>query len=234
MPFVSLHFEQMKPKVFIKAAMSLDGKIATKTGESQWISNEASRAYVHGLRAAYAAICVGVETVIQDDPRLTIRKDGDETCHIRMILDSKGRIPLASKVLNDAFRAQTIVFTTQRMSLDVETSITQKGAQVIRLKDVDKRVDLNDWLDVCTDLNIPSIYIEGGGEVIAACLKAEIVDTFAVAIAPMIIGGQDAKGIVGGPGIEHLSEAIRLKDPKMRWFGEDLILEYQVVKGNKQ
>lgn len=213
--------------------MSLDGKIATKTGESQWISNEASRAYVHGLRAAYAAICVGVETVIQDDPRLTIRSQDSETCHIRMILDSRGRIPLHSKVLNDAFVTQTIVFTTQLMSIEIETSITQKGAQVIRLKDVEGRVDLKDWIDVCASLDIPSIYIEGGGEVIAASLKAQIVDTFAVAIAPMIIGGQDAKGIVGGSGIEYLSEAIRLTNPKYRWFGEDLILEYQVVKGNK-
>ena len=223
----------MKPHVFVKAAMSLDGKIATKTGESQWISNEASRAYVHGLRAAYAAICVGVETVIQDDPRLTIRSQDSETCHIRMILDSRGRIPLHSKVLNDAFVTQTIVFTTQHMPTEIETTITQKGAQVIRLKDVEGRVDLKDWIDVCASLDIPSIYIEGGGEVIAASLKAQIVDTFAVAIAPMIIGGQDAKGIVGGSGIEHLSEAIRLTNPKYRWFGEDLILEYQVVKGNK-
>ena len=223
----------MKPHVFVKAAMSLDGKIATKTGESQWISNEASRAYVHGLRAAYAAICVGVETVIQDDPRLTIRSQDSETCHIRMILDSRGRIPLHSKVLNDAFVTQTIVFTTQQMPSAIETTITQKGAQVIRLKDVEGRVDLKDWIDVCASLDIPSIYIEGGGEVIAASLKAQIVDTFAVAIAPMIIGGQDAKGIVGGSGIEYLSEAIRLTNPKYRWFGEDLILEYQVVKGNK-
>ena len=224
----------MKPIVFVKAAMSLDGKIATKTGESQWISNEASRAYVHGLRAEYAAICVGVETVIQDDPRLTIRHAGTEDCHIRMILDSKGRIPLASKVLNDDFRSQTIVFTTQHMPRNIEASILEKGARVIRLKDQDGRVDLIDWIDVCADLNIPSIYIEGGGEVIAASLKAQIVDIFAVAIAPMIIGGQDAKGIVGGSGIEHLKDAIRLKNPRYRWFEDDLILEYQLVKENKQ
>lgn len=224
----------MKPIIFVKAAMSLDGKIATKTGESQWISNEASRAYVHGLRAEYAAICVGVETVIQDDPRLTIRSNGSEDCHIRMILDSKGRIPLMCKVLNDDFRSKTIVFTTQHMPTGVEDAILAKGAAVMRLKDHEGRVDLKDWVEACASLNIPSIYIEGGGEVIAASLKAGIVDIFAVAIAPMIIGGQDAKGIVGGSGIEHLKDAIRLKDPKYRWFEDDLILEYQIVKENKQ
>ncbi len=224
----------MKPKIFVKAAMSLDGKIATKTGDSQWISNEASRAYVHGLRAAYAAICVGVETVIQDDPRLTIRMNGQEDCHIRMILDSKGRIPLTSTVLNDDFRSKTIVFTTRHMPQTVETQILERGAKVVRLKDLGGRVDLKDWVDACEALDIPSIYIEGGGEIIAASLLAGIVDVFAVAIAPMIIGGQDAKGIVGGPGIEHLRDAVRLKHPKIQWFDEDLILEYQVVKENRQ
>ena len=224
----------MKPSVFVKAAMSLDGKIATKTGESQWISNETSRAYVHGLRAEYAAIGVGVETVIQDDPRLTIRSEGKEDCHIRMILDSKGRIPMSSKVLNDDFRTQTIVFTTHLMPQSVEERILDKGARVIRVKECEGRVDLRDWIDACERLEIPSIYIEGGGEIIAASLKADIVDIFAVAIAPMIIGGQDAKGIVGGSGVDHLKDAIRLKDPKFRWFEEDLILEYRVVKGNRQ
>jgi len=223
----------MKPIVFIKAAMSLDGKIATKTGESQWISNTKSREYVHQLRAEYDAICVGVQTVILDNPRLTIRRNGNESSHYRMVLDTKGRIPLESNLLNDAFKHLTIVFTSEGIPKDVEDRIVHKGVKLIKLKLKDNRIDLQDWLYECEKLGIQSIFVEGGGEVIASMLKAEIVDKIAVAIAPIIIGGQDAKGFVAGDGIEKLSDAIQLENPNIKWFDEDCILEYNVKKREK-
>lgn len=223
----------MKPTVFIKAAMSLDGKIATKTGESQWISNFKSREYVHQLRAEYDAICVGVQTVILDNPRLTIRHNGDESSHYRMVLDTRGRIPLESTLLNDSFKHLTILFTTELISKDVEDCIVDKGVKVIKLKLTDNRIDLHDWLHHCDKLGINSIFVEGGGEVIASMLKAKIVDKIAVAIAPIIIGGQDAKGFVAGDGIEKLSDAIQLEHPSIKWFDEDCILEYNVKKEGK-
>ena len=221
----------MKPIVFIKAAMSLDGKIATKTGESQWISNVKSRAYVHELRSQYDAICVGVQTVILDNPRLTIRQNGTETSHYRLILDSKGRIPLDSKLLNDEFKHLTIVFTSDLIQNETEKRLIDKGVQIIKLKSMDNRIDLKDWIRVCETLKIKSIFVEGGGEVIASMLKAEIVDKISVAIAPIIIGGQTAKGFVAGDGIEHLSDAIHLEKPSIKWFDDDCVLEYNIKRG---
>ena len=221
----------MKPFVFIKAAISLDGKIATKTGESQWISNEKSRAYVHQLRAEYDAICVGVQTVILDNPRLTIRQNGEERSHFRLVLDTRGRIPLDSNLLNDAYKDKTIIFTSDLIEIETENKLIEKGIKLVKLKLLDGRIDLNDWLNACEDLGIKSIFVEGGGEVIESMLKANIVDKISVAIAPMIIGGQSAKGFVAGEGIEHLSEAVQLEDPQIKWFDNDCILEYRVKRG---
>lgn len=221
----------MKPIVFVKAAMSLDGKIATKTGESQWISNEKSRAYVHHLRSEYDAILVGVQTVILDNPRLTIRQNGSETSHFRMVLDTKGRIPLDCNLLNDSFRDKTIIFTTHLIPDEIESKLLDKEIKVIKLKLKRSKIDLDDWITTCEALGIKSIFVEGGGEVIASMLDAKIVDKLAVAIAPIIIGGQSAKGFVAGEGIEHLNEAIQLEKPQIKWFDDDCILEYEVKRG---
>ncbi len=221
----------MKPIVFVKAAISLDGKIATKTGESQWISNVKSRAYVHQLRAEYEAICVGVQTVILDNPKLTKRSEYDETCHYRLVLDSTGRIPLESTILNDRFKDKTIIFTTNAISFEKEKELLNRGVSVIKLKTKEGKVDLNDWLNQCELIGIKSIFVEGGGEVIAAMLKEKIVDKISVAIAPIIIGGQSAKSFVAGDGIEHLRDAIQLEKPTIKWFDDDCILEYTIKKG---
>lgn len=222
----------MKPKVLIKAAISLDGKIATNTGESQWISNEKSRAYVHHLRLEYEAICVGVQTVILDNPRLTIRLEGQaERSPIRLVLDSKGRIPLESILLNDAFVSKTWILTTQHMSREIEDKIHSKGARIVRLKELNGQVDWQDAMNYLEQQSIRSVFIEGGGEIIASALKAQIVDVVSVAIAPLLIGGQLAKGFMAGEGIESLSDAIHLSHPKAQWLDDDIILEYDVVKG---
>lgn len=221
----------MKPMIFIKAAMSLDGKIATKTGESQWISNEKSRAYVHQLRAEYDAICVGVQTVILDNPRLTIRNNGVERCNYRLILDSKGRTPIESTILNDRFKDKTIIFTTDLISIENEIAILSKGVQLVKVKRKDGKVDLIDWLKQCEILNIKSIFVEGGSEIIASMLKEKIVDRIAVAIAPIIIGGQSAKSFVSGEGIEHLKDAIKLEKPLLKWFDDDCVIEYTIKRG---
>lgn len=221
----------MKPMIFVKAAMSLDGKIATKTGESQWISNEKSRAYVHQLRAKYDAICVGVQTVILDNPRLTIRNNGTESCNYRLILDSKGRTPLDSIILNDQFKDKTIIFTTDLISTQRALEFQNKGVKLIKVKQKDGKVDLIDWLNQCAILKIKSIFVEGGSEVIASMLKEKIVDKIAVAIAPIIIGGQSAKSFVSGDGIDHLSDAIQLEKPLLKWFDEDCVIEYTIKRG---
>lgn len=218
-----------KPLVLIKAAISLDGKIATKTGESQWISNAKSRAYVHILRSQYDAILVGAETVIKDNPKLTIRIEGrEETCHTRIVLDSKGRIPLSSTLLNDSYKHKTLLVVTDAIPQERESLFRNLGVQVLKVHAIEGRVDFRDLMDKLGDMGIKSVFIEGGGEIIASALKAKIVDKVAVAIAPILIGGQEAKGFMAGPGIERLTDAVHLINPKYQWLDDDIILEYDV------
>jgi len=218
-----------KPLVLIKAAISLDGKIATKTGESQWISNAKSRAYVHVLRSQYDAILVGAETVIKDNPRLTIRIEGkEETCHTRIVLDSKGRIPLTSTLLNDTYKYKTLLVVTDAIKDERESQFKQLGIQILKVSAIEGRVDFKELMDQLGDMGIKSVFIEGGGEIIASALKAKVVDKVAVAIAPLLIGGQEAKGFMAGPGIEKLADAVHLINPRYQWLDDDIILEYDV------
>lgn len=222
----------MRPKILIKAAISVDGKIATKTGESQWISNEKSRAYVHDLRASHDAIMVGVNTLIVDDPRLTIRQANQaEKSSYRIIIDSKGRSPLSSKVFNDAFKHKTILVVTE-IDSNKENKLLENGVHILKVKSNHGRVDLIDMMHTLYDFGIQSIFVEGGGELIAALIEERLVDQLSVAIGPMIIGGKEAKSFVGGEGIEHLSQALKLHSPKIRNYDDDVIIEYQVQKEN--
>jgi diaminohydroxyphosphoribosylaminopyrimidine deaminase / 5-amino-6-(5-phosphoribosylamino)uracil reductase len=220
----------MRPKILIKAAISVDGKIATKTGESQWISNEQSRAYVHELRASHDAIMVGANTLVIDDPRLTIRHDQqEERSSYRIIVDSKGRSPLHSKVFNDAFKHKTLLVVTE-IDSNTENKLFESGVHILKVKSNHGRVDLTDMMHTLYDFGIQSIFVEGGGELIAALIEERLVDQLSVAIGPMIIGGKEAKSFVGGEGIVHLSQALKLHSPKIRNYDDDVIIEYQVQK----
>ena len=217
------------PYVLIKAAITLDGKIATKTGASQWISSPESLLYVHHLRNEYASIGVGVNTVIIDNPSLTIRlPDQEVRCHKRVIFDTSGRIPLQSKVLNDAFASNTIVMTTSKMPKDVEKNIIAKGAVVIRVGLHDNHVDMVGAMEALGKLGIDSLFIEGGSEIIASALKANIVHEINIALAPKLIGGQDAKGFMGDIGVESLDDAIELEFLEVTSSGPDYIIKAKV------
>jgi diaminohydroxyphosphoribosylaminopyrimidine deaminase / 5-amino-6-(5-phosphoribosylamino)uracil reductase len=225
------HFiTQKTPYVLIKAAMTLDGKIATKTGDSQWISSPDSLEYVHQLRNEYASIAVGVNTVIIDNPSLTIRiKDQDERCHKRIIFDSRGRIPLHSKVLNDAFVHQTIIVTTNAIPNTIKEEIKKRGANVIEVNDLDGHVDIQDAMKALGQLGIDSCFIEGGSEIIASAFKANIVNEVSICVAPKLIGGQEAKGFMGDIGVEKLSSAIQLEFTGFTPMKKDIILHAKVV-----
>lgn len=218
------------PYVLIKAAITLDGKIATKTGDSKWISSPDSLEYVHQLRNEYASIAVGVNTVIVDNPSLTIRIKGqEERCHKRIIFDSKGRIPLNSKVLNDNFVNQTIIVTTNSMPDDIGKAILQRGAQIIKVNDRDGHVDLAEAMKELGALSIDSCFIEGGGEIIASAFMANIVNEVGICIAPKLIGGHLAKGFMGEIGVEKLSSAIQLEFTGFKPMIKDLIIHAKVV-----
>ena len=224
------YITQKTPYVLIKAAMTLDGKIATKTGESKWISSPDSLEYVHQLRNEYASIAVGVNTVIVDNPSLTIRiKDEEERCHKRIIFDSRGRIPLHSKILNDAFVHQTIVVTTHLMPNDIRESILKSGAHIIEVNNHNGHVDLREAMKRLGELCIDSCFIEGGGEIIASAFKANIVNEVGICIAPKLIGGKEAKGFMGDIGVEKLSSAIQLEFTSFKPMIKDLIIHAKVV-----
>lgn len=225
------HFIAHKtPYVLVKVAMTLDGKIATKTGESKWISSADSLEYVHQLRSEYASIAVGVNTVIVDNPSLTIRIKGEkERCHKRIIFDSRGRIPMHSKVLNDAFVHQTILITTHLIPIEIKEAILNRGAQIIEVRSLDDHVDMEDAMKALGKLNIDSCFIEGGSEIIASAFKANIVNEIGLCIAPKLIGGQEAKGFIGDIGVEKLSNAIQLEFTGITSMKTDIILHAKVV-----
>ncbi|HBS92194.1 MAG TPA: bifunctional diaminohydroxyphosphoribosylaminopyrimidine deaminase/5-amino-6-(5-phosphoribosylamino)uracil reductase RibD [Erysipelotrichaceae bacterium] len=230
---IFFHFiQKRRPYVLLKSAMSLDGKIATRTGSSQWISSVESRAHAHTLRANYRSILVGVNTVIADNPSLTTRLSTQVRQPIRCILDSTGRIPLDCIVLNDAYVKNTWVMTTERMSEDVESQIKDKGATVIRCLSDQGQVDLNDCISKLSFAGIDSLLIEGGSDVAFGALKANIVDEVIFYLAPKILGGKEAFTSIGGQGVATVNEAIELKKMKTEWIGNDLVISALVKKGD--
>jgi len=215
------------PFVILKSAMSLDGKIATYTGKSKWITSEASRRKVHELRDAVDAILVGIGTVINDNPSLTTRltdKEGKDA--VRVVVDSKAQIPLTSRVLNLDSMAPTLVAVTQKAPENKILQLQAAGAEVLVVPERnDGKVSLKALMEILGTRQITNVMIEGGSEINASALKEGIVDKVMIFIAPKFIGGKTAPGLVGGQGIEHLSNAIGLQDVQISKIGEDILVE---------
>jgi diaminohydroxyphosphoribosylaminopyrimidine deaminase/5-amino-6-(5-phosphoribosylamino)uracil reductase len=213
-----------RPFVVLKTAMSLDGKIATASGRSRWITSEDSRRMVHEIRDEVDAIMVGIGTVLRDDPSLTTRlPDGHGQDPVRVILDSRARIPLSSKVLNLDSPARTIVAVTSQASEEKVAELKQY-AEVLVIPQREGKVDLLALMEKLGQMEIMSLLLEGGAEVNASALKAGIVDKVMVFIAPKLIGGNSSPGPIGGVGIEDLSEAVDLTDVSVDRIGEDILV----------
>lgn len=211
-----------QPFVLMKAAMSLDGKIATAGGESQWISCEASREEVHHLRHEYTGIMAGIGTVLADDPMLNCREAGGKQPK-RIIVDSHLVIPEDSKLVQSAQAYPLIVATLRGNCPKKQERLKAKGAEILEIEgDSDGHVDLKQLMTVLGAMKIDSILLEGGGRLAEGALKAEIVDKVQFYIAPMLIGGKDAKTPVEGAGIGRLSQAWRLSDWMAEKIGNDL------------
>lgn len=208
------------PFVVLKLALSLDGKIATRTGRSRWITGPESRRAVHSLRARYGAILVGVGTVLADDPSLTVREaEGPQP--VRIVLDSDGRIPLGAKVLSPG--AKTVVATTDRMPPGVAAELRDRGAEVWRLPDDRGRVDLRALLRRLGE-ETDSLLVEGGSEVAWSFLSQGLVHKIAFFYAPRILGGRAAVPAVGGEGVGDPSRALRVRDLAIERVGEDFLV----------
>ncbi|OPZ84199.1 MAG: Riboflavin biosynthesis protein RibD [Firmicutes bacterium ADurb.Bin419] len=215
-----------KPFVILKAAMTLDGKIASVTGDSKWVTSEASRAYVHVVRDRVAAIMVGINTVLKDNPMLTTRLNGNVgNDPVRIVVDSKGIIPEDSKVLCANSKAGVILATTSNIPADKEMYLVGNGVKVVKADGSDGRVDLVKLMEELYKLEIDSILLEGGGTLNAEALNAGIVDKVMFFIAPKILGGKDALTPVEGSGINLMNDAVKIKDVSVSRFGEDILIE---------
>jgi len=213
------------PFVVAKAAVSLDGKIATRTGRSKWITGEAARAYGHRLRDWYDAIMVGIGTVLADDPSLTTRlPGGGGRDPVRVIVDSKARTPLNARVLTQSSGAPTLIATTAGASPARIELLRQTGAKVL-VSGEEPRVDLAGLLKILAQEGITSVLIEGGATIHGSALEERIVDKVVWFIAPKIIGGREAPGAVGGEGVNDPSEAAGLEQLKISRLGSDLCVE---------
>lgn len=222
---VTLH----RPFVFLKLAMSLDGRIATKTGHSRWITCEESRRKVHRLRDRVSAIMVGIGTVIADNPSLTTRlPKGRGRDPIRIVVDSSLRTPPAAAIFNPASAAGVIIATRKDPPSAHKSDLEEQGAKVLRTKG-SKQVDLTDLLGRLYDIGVTSVLIEGGATLAWGALDAGVVDRCLFFYAPIIVGGTSAPSGVGGAGISRLEEAPRLVTVKAFRVGSDVMIDGRVV-----
>ena len=211
-----------RPLVTVKFAMSLDGKIATRTGDSKWITSEESRKYVHQLRAGSDAIMVGIGTVVADDPQLTVRRaDGSPLPHqpLRVVVDSDGRILPDATLLKQP--GSTLVAMAGE-TRGVRTLLEDAGAEVVAVPGSDRRVNLEELLDELGRRGISSLFVEGGGTLLGSLFDAGLVDRVVGFVAPVLIGGEAALSPVGGQGAERMADALRLNDVHIETFGDDV------------
>ncbi|SKA74027.1 diaminohydroxyphosphoribosylaminopyrimidine deaminase [Clostridium sp. USBA 49] len=220
-----------QPFCIMKTAMTLDGKIATFTGDSKWITGKTSRNFVHQLRHRVAGIMVGVGTILKDDPMLTTRlENGEGSDCIRIIVDSNARIPIESKVLNINSKAKTIVAVTEKAENDKIEALKEKGAEIIITPSKNEKVDLVFLMKKLGERKIDSILLEGGSELNYSALESGIVDKINAFIAPKIIGGMKAKTPVGGKGRAFINEAISINKIDIKRFEDDILIEGYVQK----
>lgn len=221
--------EHKKPFIVLKAAMTLDGKIATATGQSKWITNETSRAYGYKLRDIYDGIMVGINTVIEDNPMLTARVDGGKN-PIRIVVDSSLKIDINANVVQDK-SAKTIVATTDKADKDKILKLQAQDVDVIVVdKDENDKVDIEKLLDILGQQNICSVLVEGGATLSGSFVAKKLVDKVYFFIAPKIVGGKEAKTPVAGTGILNLQEALSLKDIQIEKLEEDILIIGRVDK----
>jgi diaminohydroxyphosphoribosylaminopyrimidine deaminase / 5-amino-6-(5-phosphoribosylamino)uracil reductase len=214
------------PFVTLKVAQTLDGKIATSTGESKWITGPEARKHGHMLRNFADAIVVGIGTVLRDDPSLTTRiEDAENTKDPeRIILDSTLRIPLDAKVLNVQSKATTYIATTLAAPTAKIKELKKKNAEIIILGEGNS-ITMPLLMEELGKMGLINVLIEGGSRVNAEALRSGVVDKVAFFVAPKILGGDDARGSIGGSSPESLDQAIPLYDMRFTRLGEDVLVE---------
>ena len=231
-----------RPYVLLKTAMTLDGKIASYTGDSKWITNEKSRKLVHKLRSEMMGIVAGIGTVKADNPMLNSRLEVQQpiansqqpNVHqpIRIIVDTKASISLNSNIVKTANEYRTILAVGQQSIVNAQQSkvemLKSLNVEILYCEEKDGHVDINDLMIKLGQKGIDSILLEGGTTLNAAFLEAGCVDEVYAFIAPKIIGGEHSKSPVGGQGIELMKDAIMLKDIKIETFDNDILIKGKI------
>lgn len=224
--FYAKYITRSIPFVTLKAALSLDGKMATKKFDSQWISSPPTREYVHLLRAEYDALMVGVNTIIQDDPRLTVRHSNWRDKKLtRIILDSALRLPRQARILSTLAQGRILVFTNMNAPRPKKEALAELGVEVISLPGAAAIVDLHRVLAALGKREIASVLVEGGGRLATSLLEKKLADKVVLTISPRFIGGKDAVSVFGGEGPKSLKDALSLNAVSSFQIGEDTLLE---------
>lgn len=215
------------PFVTAKFAISLDGKIATRSGDSKWISGDEARKYVHNLRYTADAIMAGVNTVLVDDPRLTARSCGGRggTARkqpLRVIVDGKGRTPLTAQLFSEP--GKTLLALGKFVTPEEKAAFAQVGAELLELPSEGGRVDLGELLKALGEREITSVLVEGGGILLGSLFDGRLVDKVIAFIAPIIVGGKEAKTVVSGKGVDKVVDSLKLRHVSLEKLGEDLMV----------
>ncbi len=225
------HYMRTKrPYVLLKAGMTLDGQIATASGEAKWITSAPSRGDVHRLRSEVDAVLVGIGTVVIDDPSLTARvgprlKKLAAEQPLRVVVDSRLRIPLNAQILKRQHAAKTLIATTRSAPAATRRALAKLGVEVVVLPSLRGRVSLPALMRELGRRGVTSLLVEGGGEINAAMLQAKLVQHLRLYMAPALLGGSNAKGMIGGKSPARLAETLKLKHVRTRLLGGDIVVE---------
>jgi diaminohydroxyphosphoribosylaminopyrimidine deaminase/5-amino-6-(5-phosphoribosylamino)uracil reductase len=221
------------PFVTAKFAISLDGKIATRKGDSRWISGTESRKYAHNLRYATDAIMAGVNTVLADDPHLTTRCCGGRggTARkqpLRVIVDGEGRTPLTARLFKEP--GKTLLVLGKRATPEERAAFAQSGAEILELPIAKGLVDLEKLMAALGEKKITSVLVEGGGILFGSLFDRGLVDKVIAFIAPIIIGGAEARTAVAGSGVDKVADSFKLERVRVERFGDDLVVSGYVAR----
>jgi diaminohydroxyphosphoribosylaminopyrimidine deaminase / 5-amino-6-(5-phosphoribosylamino)uracil reductase len=224
--------ETGRPRTTVKYAMTLDGRIATRTGHSRWVSGPESRQDVHIRRDRTDAILVGIGTLLADDPQLTTRLPDDLAGYggphhpLRVVLDRQARTPVTARLLSDETPGDTLIFASANAPQENVDALLNAGVDVVVLEDVNPMA----VLQALGERDINDLFIEGGSTVLGAFFDAGLVDRVAVYVAPVIVGGVGSPSPVAGNGVATMPEGWRLVDPKIRQLGADICIEGRVTR----
>jgi diaminohydroxyphosphoribosylaminopyrimidine deaminase/5-amino-6-(5-phosphoribosylamino)uracil reductase len=210
------------PFVILKSALTLDGKIATTSGDSKWVTNEKSRRYVHKLRGKVDAVLVGVATVVADDPQLTARIPGGKN-PLRVVVDSGLTFPRQAQMLRNPSPAATVIATVSRDVAAIR-ELTSLGAEILSCRERAGRVDLHDLVAQLGARGVQSLLLEGGGVLAGEALRQGLIDKFLLFFAPKLVGGEGIAPFAG-PGVARMADAFRLRDITVTRFDGDILVE---------